>query len=116
MEDKKSDDRINNLLSKGFLKTSLGERVLSSENKAVLNRQGNMLFNQEKYNQATKIFLTTGYSDGLSRIGDLYYENSDRVNALKFYILAKRKDLYQPLLDDAVAVINDFLLEDIRNS
>lgn len=54
--------------SEGFIKTT-DEPVksLTSEQKVVLNRKGNVLFNQGDYLNAQRLFITTGYSDGLMK-------------------------------------------------
>ena len=43
---------------------------LSSEQKAVLNRKANVMFNSGNIEDARRIYITTGYSDGLTRVGD----------------------------------------------
>ncbi|MDR2397438.1 MAG: hypothetical protein LBD74_01605, partial [Spirochaetaceae bacterium] len=70
-----------------FTKTTQGFKIDSAQ-KAALNRKGNMLYNAGDIEGAKKIFLTTGYSDGISRIGD-YYKSQDRyVDALRMYWIA----------------------------
>jgi hypothetical protein len=75
--------------SQGFIKTT-GTRVtgLTSEQRILLNRKGNEFFNAGNVNQAKKIFLATGYSDGLIRLGDYYQKNNDPFEALRLYKLA----------------------------
>lgn len=36
--------------------------------------------------------MATGYSDGLTRVGDVYMKNNETLKALKQYILAKNKN------------------------
>lgn len=79
-------------IPEGFIKvTDKPVESLSSEQKALLNRKGNMLFNQGKISEACRIFVTTGYSDGLTRIGDFYLEKNKDLDALKYYVLARNK-------------------------
>lgn len=79
-------------IPEGFIKvTDKPIQSLSSEQKAVLNRKGNVLFNEGKYDAACRIFVTTGYSDGLTRIGDIYMKQNRAITALKYYLLAKNK-------------------------
>ena len=81
-----------NRLSDGFIKiTDSPLTSLSSEQKVILNRKGNELFNNGKIQEAARIFITTGYSDGLTRVGDLLSKKNQSLKALKFYILAKNK-------------------------
>ncbi len=76
----------------GFIKvTDKPVQGLSPEQKAVLNRKGNVLFNEGKYDAACRIFVTTGYSDGLVRIGDMYMKQNRSLTALKYYVLARNK-------------------------
>ncbi|MBQ0050655.1 MAG: hypothetical protein KBT11_01160 [Treponema sp.] len=76
----------------GFIKvTDKPIQGLSSEQKAMLNRKGNVLFNEGKFDAACRIFVTTGYSDGLARIGDLYMKQNRTLDALKYYLLANNK-------------------------
>lgn len=77
----------------GFIKvTDKPIQGLSSEQKAILNRKGNVLFNEGKYDAACRIFVTTGYSDGLVRIGDMYMKQNKTLSALKYYLLANNKN------------------------
>ncbi|MBQ3671631.1 MAG: hypothetical protein II921_09195 [Treponema sp.] len=76
----------------GFIKvTDKPVQTLSSEQKALLNRKGNVLFNEGKIIEACRIFVTTGYSDGLTRVGDFYLKKNQDLDALKYYILAKNR-------------------------
>ena len=91
------EQKVKNTLSahsipEGFIKVSDKPiRGLTSEQKAVLNRKGNVLFNEGKYDAACRIFVTTGYSDGLVRIGDLYMKQNRALTALKYYLLANNR-------------------------
>ena len=74
-----------------FLKGTESARVESSQ-KAALNRRGNELFNRGCVEDARRIFITTGYSDGLSRIGDHYKKKGLMVDALRMYWTAHDKN------------------------
>ncbi len=90
----------------GFIKvTDKPVTALTSEQKAVLNRKGNVLFNDGKYNEAARIFVTTGYSDGLTRIGDLYMKNDKSLTALKYYILAKNSHKAGPIYEKISVIL-----------
>ncbi|MDR1025489.1 MAG: hypothetical protein LBL56_07145 [Treponema sp.] len=56
--------------------------------KVSLNRKGNVLLNQGDIEGARRIFMTTGYSDGLCRVGDLYRSRGRILDALKMYWIA----------------------------
>ena len=85
---------------------------LSSEQKVVLNRRGNQLFNEGFINEAQRIFITTGYSDGLTRVGDYYAAKNNTLEALRMYCLAKNKRKSEPIIDSLVRLIK--LLIDIE--
>lgn len=107
---------LNNLeiMKKGFIKSVLDTSKVnvSSEDRVKLIRKGNELYGDKNFEQAKKIFLATNYSDGLCRIGDYYSDQNDFVNALKFYVLSKRKDKYQALVTRAVSLIQNFIHEE----
>ena len=52
-----------------FIKTTLKPGIDGTQ-KVILNRKGNVLFNSGDIEGARRIFMTTGYTDGLVRIGD----------------------------------------------
>ena len=92
--------------NKHFIKvTENALTPLSSEQKVVLNRRGNQLFNEGFINEAQRIFITTGYSDGLTRIGDYYAAKNNTLEALRMYCLAKNKRKSDPIIDSLVRLI-----------
>lgn len=93
--------------SEGFIKVSDQPVTgLTSEQKVILNRKGNLFFNQGAVENAKRIFITTGYSDGLTRIGDTYYEKNDVFAALKMYLLAHNKNKSEPIIEKAASVVS----------
>ena len=96
----------------GFIKvTDKPIGALSSEQKAVLNRKGNVLFNEGKIDEACRIFITTGYSDGLTRVGDVYSKKNESLTALKFYILANNARKTEPIYDKLSKIVSLLLKE-----
>ncbi len=96
----------------GFIKTSdspLG--TLTSEQKVLLNRKGNVLFNEGDIHNAKRLFITTGYSDGLNRIGDSYKKDGDDLQALKFYHLAHNKSKSEPIIEKIASIITNYIKE-----
>ena len=92
--------------NKHFIKvTENALTPLSSEEKVVLNRRGNQLFNEGFINEAQRIFITTGYSDGLTRVGDYYAAKNNTLEALRMYCLAKNKRKSEPIIDSLVRLI-----------
>lgn len=82
---------------------------LNAKQKAELNRQGNMLFNRGELEAAKRIFLTTGYSDGLSRIGDYYTKKGRQLDALKMYWLAHDRRKSDPVIDKLAELIESMV-------
>ncbi|HAZ97311.1 hypothetical protein [uncultured Treponema sp.] len=83
-----------------FIKTSdLPLEGLSDQQKVALNRKANTLLNEGKVEMAKRIFITTGYSDGLTRIGDNYNKENKYLDALKMYLLAHNKRKSEPIIE-----------------
>jgi hypothetical protein len=96
--------------SEGFIKTSKGGAVESSQ-KAALNRKGNSFFNAGKIEEARRIFLTTGYTDGLARVGDYYKTQGRILDALKMYWIAPDHTKAEPLIAQLSDIIRQFIHE-----
>ena len=77
--------------------------AMDAAQKAALNRKGNELFNKGDIEGAKRVFLTTGYSDGLSRVGDAYKKQNRYMDALLMYKIApnprKLEDMSKKLAD-----------------
>ena len=101
--------------NKHFIKvTENALTPLSSEQKVVLNRRGNQLFNEGFINEAQRIFITTGYSDGLTRVGDHYAAKNNTLEALRMYCLAKNKRKSEPIIDSLVQLIRVLIDTEIK--
>lgn len=85
---------------------------LSDQQKVTLNRKANTLFNEGKYEMAERIFITTGYSDGLTRVGDRYAEKNLYLKALKLYLLAHNKRKSEPLIEKLSQTVS-FMLKNV---
>lgn len=97
----------------GFLKVTRQKLVsLSDAQKAALIRKGNELFNAGKVEQAKRIFLTTGYTDGLVRVGDYYYKRLDLFEAIRMYWLAPAPDKKQLIVEQMASTVHRWLNED----
>ena len=93
-----------------FIKTTVPPGVDSSR-KAALNRKGNMLFNSGDIEGARRIFHTTGYSDGLSRVGDYYKSQNRLVEALRMYWIAPDRTKYEPLIMQLASIVQSLIHE-----
>jgi hypothetical protein len=96
---------------KGFVKTTASPPVDRSK-KAALNRKGNELYNSGNIEGARRVFMTTGYSDGLSRVGDSYITQNKTLDALQYYWMAHDRTKAEPLLEQLAGIIKSFLHED----
>ncbi|MGN0728764.1 hypothetical protein [Treponema sp.] len=95
---KNKDSSIPNELK--FIKTSdMPLDGLSDPQKVALNRKANALLNEGNVEMAKRIFITTGYSDGLTRIGDSYIKENNYLEALKMYLLAHNKRKTEPIIE-----------------
>lgn len=99
--------------SEGFLKVDQkGRPQISKEQRSSLIRRGNELFNNGKLADAKRIFLTVGYSDGLSRLGDVFKKRNEVLEALRMYWLAPDRHKAEQLVEKSAAVVRSWLEED----
>jgi hypothetical protein len=84
---------------------------VQADRKAKLNRRGNELFNSGDVEAARRIFQTTGYSDGLIRVGDRYLSERRPIDALKMYKLARDDKRTESVVSNAALVIQYLLHE-----
>ena len=106
MNYKKSFEKFEN--ENGFIRETVPASMDSAQ-KAALNRKGNLLFNSGDIETARRIFLTTNYSDGLSRIGDYYKSQSRLIDALKMYWIAPDHTKSEPIIMQLSDVIRHFI-------
>lgn len=98
----------------GFIKlTDMPVSGLSSEQKVILNRKANIMFNNGNIEDARRIYITTGYSDGLTRVGDYYMNKNESLKALKAYYLAHNMRDSEPIYEDIAKIISTLLKEEI---
>lgn len=113
--EKKFTDTISKQNSpEGFIKvTDNPVSGLTSDQKVILNRKANIMFNNGNIEDARRIFITTGYSDGLTRVGNYYSEKNESLKALKAYYLAHNKRDAEPIYNSIAKVISALLKEEI---
>ncbi len=100
-------------IPEGFIKVmDQPVHTLTSEQKVILNRKGNVLFNQGNIEAARRIFITTGYSDGLTRVADSYAEKKQELKALKLYLLAHNERKTEPIYDKIAKTISMIINDD----
>jgi hypothetical protein len=84
---------------------------IDAAQRALLNRKGNMLFNNGNFEGARRVFITTGYSDGLSRVGDHYKKQGRVIDALQMYQIAHNKKKADEITMNLALLIKSMLSE-----
>lgn len=103
-------DVFDRFLTESLIKsTDLPSTAITAEQKAALNRKGNEFFNRGDMDTAKRIFKTTGYSDGLTRVGAVLEEQGKSIEALKLYWLAHNKRKADPLVQKIALLIRSIL-------
>ena len=107
------EDAVEKLLKRlpkeGLLKVSSTQTKLSREKRFALIRRGNELYNEGNLDVAKRIFVATGYTDGLIRLGDYYYERKEVLEAFRMYILAPNPQKVDFLLEKSAGVIRKWM-------
>ncbi|NLJ45539.1 MAG: hypothetical protein GX430_03150 [Treponema sp.] len=102
-----------NFPGEGLIKTTDVPRGdLETASRVQLNRRGNELFNAGRIEEARRLFQTTGYSDGLIRVGDWYREHNKPIDALKMYKLAHDDERSGALIEKMAAIVQNLLHEE----
>jgi hypothetical protein len=96
-----------------FIRVSVPATVESSQ-KVLLNRKGNQKFNEGDIETAKKIFMLTGYSDGLSRVGDYYKSQNKTLEALRMYWKAPDRNKSGPIIEQIAYILQSMIHEDER--
>ena len=71
-----------------------------------------MLFNAGDIEAARRVFMTTGYSDGISRVGDYYKSQNRMIEALRMYWIAPDRSKYEPLLIQLAGMVQSLIHEE----
>ena len=95
----------------GLIKSSDLPSSVKSDTKVKLNRRGNELFNSGDTEGARRIFQTTGYSDGLIRVGEKYLSENRQLDALKMFKLAKDDKRSEVLIVKLADIISTMIGE-----
>jgi hypothetical protein len=91
-----------------FIKTT-APISMDGSSKAALNRKGNVLLNAGDVEGARRIFLTTGYSDGLSRVGDYYKSQNRMIDALRMYWIAPDRTKSEPIMTQLAGMLQNLI-------
>jgi hypothetical protein len=109
MDYKKIFEKVEN--QKSFIKT-VERPAVDGAGKAALNRKGNMLFNSGDVEGARRVFLTTGYTDGLVRVGDYYKAHGRDLDALRMYWIAPDHTKSEPIIMGLSELIKNLIAEE----
>ena len=104
------DAALRQIPAAGFLRVSRKE--LPGPERSSLIRKGNELFNQKRFDLAERIFVTTHYSDGLRRLGQLYEEQDRLMDALRMYYLAPDRPRIEQLTEQFAGILRKWLKDD----
>ena len=109
MDYKKTFDKFEE--QNAFIKVTAREPIESAQ-KAVMNRKGNVLYNSGEIEKARRIFLTTGYSDGISRVGDYYKSQNRMIDAMRMYYVAPDRTKLEPILSQLAVILQSLIHEE----
>jgi hypothetical protein len=79
---------------------------LTSEQKVQLNRRANEMFNAGLVEEAKRMYVATGYSDGMTRVADGYMKKGQELEALNLYVLAHNHRNSDPLAEKLARIIS----------
>jgi len=109
MDIKKTFEKFDN--ENSFIKVTASKPIEGST-KAALNRKGNQLYNNGDIEGARRIFMTTRYSDGISRVGDYYKSKNRSLDALRMYWTAPDRSKSEIMIEQLAKIIQSFIHED----
>jgi hypothetical protein len=69
------------------------------------------MFNQGLVEDAKRIYLTTGYSDGLTRVADMYVQQGKELEGLALYLKAHNARNSEPLAEKLARIISKTMEE-----
>lgn len=99
--------------SEGFLKvTARDASQIDRAQRAALIRRGNELFNAGSYEVAKRVFMTTRYSDGLIRLGNLYMKRGEPLEAFRMFYIAGDRGRIDEMAEQMAGVVRKWLRED----
>ncbi len=106
-----AEDALKKLPRGDFLRLTEATVQLPGDRKSALIRKGNDLFNQGKIDMARRIFVTTKYTDGLIRLGNLYMKERRPLEALRMYWIAPHARRREALIEKMALVLRRWLKE-----
>ena len=97
----------------GFLKVGRDSRPeISSQQRSLLVRKANELFNEGRVADAKRIFITVGYTDGLIRVGDHHMKKNEPLEAFRMYWLAPDRNKSAAMIEKMAQIVQIWLHQD----
>ena len=87
--------------------------ALSAKERTLLIRKGNEQFNAGEFETAGRIFKTTGYRDGLIRLGDHYRAQNAIIDAFWMYRAAEAKEQTENIIGIFARSVQYWLKENV---
>ena len=113
---KSSLDGAHSMDTPHFTKVTIApteNQTLTDKDRTLLIRTGNQQFNAGQYEAAGRIFKTTGYRDGLIRVGDHYRSQHAPIDAFRMYRAASSTEKTGELIAIFAHIIQYWLKEKI---
>mgnify|MGYP003595362834 FL=1 len=83
---------------------------MTEKERVALIRKGNELYNAGKIEEAIRIFTATGYKDGLTRVGDMFFfDKKMPIIAYKYYKLAGRTDRINDIFERMIFALQSLV-------
>lgn len=83
---------------------------MTEKERVALIRKGNELYNAGRIEEAIRIFTATGYKDGLTRVGDMFYfDKKMPIIAYKYYKLAGRTDRINDIFERMIFALQSLV-------
>ena len=107
------EDILKKLPAGGFLKkTQDTTATLTQQQRTALIRKGNEVFNRGDVVLAERIYRTTQYGAGLSRVGDWYMRQNRPLEALQAYWSGRCRRKADLLVERMARVLSGWLKEE----
>ena len=83
---------------------------MTEKERVALIRKGNELYNAGKIEEAIRIFTATGYKDGLTRVGGMFFfDKKMPIIAYKYYKLAGRTDRINDIFERMIFALQSLV-------
>ena len=83
---------------------------MTEKERVALIRKGNELYNAGKIEEAIRIFTATGYRDGRTRVGDMFFfDKKMPIIAYKYYKLAGRTDRINDIFERMIFALQSLV-------